>query len=201
MPQVVSVRLLCRPPLSDYAKTKLAAEQALAETSRATGLRYTILRPPMVYGPAASGNFARLTKLARSGIPLPLAGAIAPKSFIFVDNLASAVVSTAAQTPPSTSNAFLLSDGHDTSTADLIREIAIHCNASARLFHVSQSVLRPAFLAFRLREEWEKLYTPFVVDMEPFSEWADRTPPVPFREAVRLSVGETRPRVPCTSPE
>jgi len=183
-------------PMSAYAQTKWAAEQALAETSAATGLQYTILRPPMVYGPEAKGNFARLAKLARSGLPLPLGGAIAAKSFIFVDNLASAITAAVARTPPRTNSTFLVSDGDDTSTADLLREIAMQANGTAPLFRLPHATLKWVFISFGLREEWEKLFAPFVIDSKPFSEWANWTAPVPFREAIRLSVAPATPRGP-----
>jgi len=79
-------------PTSPYARSKLASERRLIAAARGSGLQWVILRPPMVYGAKARGNFRRLAGLVRTGLPLPLGSATAPRTFIGIDNLADAVV-------------------------------------------------------------------------------------------------------------
>ncbi|OYW53376.1 MAG: hypothetical protein B7Y80_20240 [Hyphomicrobium sp. 32-62-53] len=178
-------------PLTDYAVSKLEAERVLAEICSGTNLKFTILRPPMVYGPAARGNFGRLVRLVQSGIPMPLAGATAPKSFIFIENLASAVAAAVAKAPPETNNTFLISDAQPTTTADMVQEIALQAGRTARLFPMPKFALQPAFALLGMRDEWDKLFEPFTIDAAAFSSWADWTAPVSSHDAVRLSMAET----------
>jgi UDP-glucose 4-epimerase len=73
-------------PDGPYATSKVDAEEHVRRLADAAGMEWVILRPPMVYGPGARGNFRRLHKLVASGVPLPLARASAPRSLIGVDN-------------------------------------------------------------------------------------------------------------------
>lgn len=77
-------------PTDNYGRSKVAAEQALAEVARDTGLAVCVLRPPMIYGPGGGGSFAQLVALVRSGLPLPLALARSPRSLCSINNAASA---------------------------------------------------------------------------------------------------------------
>ena len=72
------------PLFGAYARSKLVSEQLLREAAAPTSMEIVILRPPMVYGPRPKGNFARLVRLVRAGLPLPLGAATAPRSFVCV---------------------------------------------------------------------------------------------------------------------
>ena len=126
-----------------YAQSKLAAERALTEVARSGSLEPVILRPPLVYGPGVGANFARLMKLCRLGLPLPLASIANRRSFIFVGNLGAAVA-LALEHPAAAGETFLLSDGEDVSTPELIRKIAAAQGRPARLFPFPPTLLRAA---------------------------------------------------------
>jgi len=79
-------------PAGPYARSKLDSERRLVAAARDSPLQWVILRPPLVYGSDAKGNFRRLLGLVRTGFPLPLGAATAPRTFIGIDNLADAVV-------------------------------------------------------------------------------------------------------------
>lgn len=110
-------------PTSLYGKSKLEAENLLKDISVEHGMRWTIIRPPLVYGPRNPGNMQRLLKLVRSGLPLPLASVRNRRSFIYVDNLAD-LIATCLGNPKAFGKIFLPSDGEDVSTPELIRAIA-----------------------------------------------------------------------------
>ena len=110
-------------PATPYARSKLDSETRLVAAARGSALEWVILRPPMVYGPGARGNFRRLVQLVRAGVPLPLGAATAPKSFIGIDNLADAVV-RAVEHPRAANQVFLVADAETTSTVGLVRLIA-----------------------------------------------------------------------------
>ncbi|MCJ2083616.1 NAD-dependent epimerase/dehydratase family protein [Methylobacterium sp. J-090] len=83
-------------PTDAYGRSKLAAEDALAEI----GLDWVALRPVLVYGAGVKGNMAALLRLARTPYPLPLAGLTARRSLVSVDNLAGAVIAALSAPAP-----------------------------------------------------------------------------------------------------
>jgi len=119
---IVNLETLCSPT-TYYGKSKLAAEKALRDIAEARGMEWTIIRPPLVYGPGNPGNMERLLKLVRSGIPLPLASVRNRRSFIYVGNLVDLIASFLGN-PKAFGKTYLPSDGEDLSTPELIRAIA-----------------------------------------------------------------------------
>jgi len=118
----LTVAALCEPS-TPYGKSKLEAELALKQIAGASTLKWTIIRPPLVYGRGNPGNMERLLKLVKTGIPLPLASVRNRRSFICVENLAD-LIATCLGNPKAFGKTFLPSDGEDVSTPDLIRKIA-----------------------------------------------------------------------------
>ena len=110
-------------PVTAYGRSKLAAEEATKSVLADSGCAWTILRPPLVYGPGNKANFGLLVKLVKTGIPLPLASVHNRRSFIYVENLVDLIV-TCLGNPKAFGKTFLPSDGDDLSTAELIEKIA-----------------------------------------------------------------------------
>ena len=129
-------------PEDGYARSKAAAEGGLAEIAAKSGLEVVIVRPPLVYGPGVKGNFAALAALVRIGLPLPLGSATENRrSMIALDNLAS-VLSLCATHPSAAGRIFLVKDGDDLSTVDLLSHIARGVGVPLRLFRVPPRALR-----------------------------------------------------------
>jgi nucleoside-diphosphate-sugar epimerase len=129
-------------PEDAYGITKLEAEQEVMSACERSGMAWTIIRPPLVYGPGVSANFARLIKLVAQGVPLPLRGVYNRRSIVYVDNLASATLA-AAQAEAAENKLLMICD--DTlSTAELVSGIAQQLARPARLFTVPIMVLRAA---------------------------------------------------------
>lgn len=120
-------------PTTPYAVSKLEAEKVLIDLSSGTGLELVIIRPPLVYGRGAPGNFGRLIDFLGSGFPLPLASVRNLRSMIGIDNLVNLLV-TCTQTRSAVGNVFLASDGQDISTPDLLRLIGRISKKPIRLF-------------------------------------------------------------------
>jgi len=129
-------------PLEPYAVSKLEAEQELMKLSEETGMEVVIIRPPLVYGPRAPGNFGRLANAVRRGFPLPL-GAVTQnrRTLVGLDNLVDLVV-TCAYHPAAGNQVFLAGDDEDLSTADLLRRMAKAFGVSTRLLPVPVPLLR-----------------------------------------------------------
>lgn len=127
-------------PAEPYAVSKLEAENALRTLCTTLGMALVIVRPPLVYGLGAPGNFARLLKLARAGLPLPLAALDNRRSFVSRENLCDFLL-LAAVHPAAANELFLIADGDDLSTPQLLRVLARGGGARDRLWPLSPALL------------------------------------------------------------
>ncbi len=126
---------------SPYQQSKLEAEAALREATAQSSMVLVMLRPPLIYGPGAPGNFRRLARLIAAGRPLPLAAIANKRSLLFVGNLAGAVeAALGCQATPE--KPLALCDGEDLSTPELARRIGRACGRPARLFALPVFVLK-----------------------------------------------------------
>jgi nucleoside-diphosphate-sugar epimerase len=110
-------------PNDPYGQSKLEAERGLQELARETGMEVVIVRPPLVYGPGVKANFKRLLQLVQRGVPLPFGRIVNRRSMVAIDNLVDFLI-VCTEHPNAAGGVFLVSDGLDLSTADLVRMIA-----------------------------------------------------------------------------
>ena len=120
-------------PHTSYAKSKALAELKLKESIRFSRMDLTVLRPPLIYGANAPGNFNSLKRAVASGWPLPL-GLVTTnrRSFVFVDNLVDLII-TCIDHPGAANKSFLVSDGDDVSTATFLRYLGLAMGRPVRL--------------------------------------------------------------------
>lgn len=112
-------------PPDFYGQSKAEAESKLFKLSRETGLEIVIIRPPLVYGPGVKANFLSLMSIVRKGLPLPFASLSDNKrSLVSVTNLVDLIV-VCLEHKKAVNQVFLVSDDHDLSTSDMVREMAI----------------------------------------------------------------------------
>jgi len=170
-----------------YASIKLQAEEALLGIGRATGMEVVILRPPMVYGPGNRGNFPRLMRWVRSGLPIPLGRVDNARSYVYVGNLADAAL-RCAQHPGAANRSFLVADAHDWSTPAMVRLIAHAMGRPARLWPVPIIALRLlAGLAGKTREVGS-LTDSLRIDSSSLRDAVGWSPPYETEESVALTV-------------
>lgn len=127
-------------PHSDYALSKLEAEQGLKGLLAGSGTELVIIRPPLVYGVDAPGNFARLLRIIEKGVPLPFGALNNQRSMIALDNLVE-LVSACVVHPDAAGELFLAADGDDLSTGELVRILAEGMGRQVRLFPVPARLL------------------------------------------------------------
>jgi nucleoside-diphosphate-sugar epimerase len=127
-------------PADAYGCSKLEAERALVSELEYGATDWCILRPPLVYGPDNPGNMRRLLRLMRTGLPLPLGAIRNRRSFLFVDNLVDAILNV-LRYPQTVRSTYVLSDGSDFSTPELVRALAAAAGCRVRLMAVPVSVL------------------------------------------------------------
>ncbi|MEO8418820.1 MAG: SDR family oxidoreductase, partial [Methylophilaceae bacterium] len=128
-------------PQDPYAISKWEAEQELQTIARNAGIEVVIVRPPLVYGPGVKANFARLLNLVDRGIPLPLGSVRNSRSLVYVGNLVDALIACAVH-PAAAGQTYLVSDGEDVSTPQLIRAVATALNRPSRVFPVPIALMR-----------------------------------------------------------
>lgn len=130
-------------PEDAYAQSKLEAERVLNLISQRSGMETVIVRPPLVYGPGVKGNFLSMLRVLRQGWPLPLASCRNRRSLVGLTNLVS-LLEKCVQHPAAAGQVFLVADGEDLSTPELLRKVAQALNKQARLLPCSPALLRLA---------------------------------------------------------
>jgi UDP-glucose 4-epimerase len=128
-------------PQDAYAMSKYEAEQGLRQIAADTGMEVVIIRPPLVYGPGVKANFAALLKAVQRGWPLPLGAVPNQRSLVALDNLVDFIV-TCVSHPQAANQTFLVSDGQDLSTTDLVKGLAKAAGMSERLLPIPVWALR-----------------------------------------------------------
>lgn len=128
-------------PDGDYAQSKFEAEEGLRALVQGTAMDLVIIRPPLIYAAHARRNFPRLLKLVASGAPLPFASLDNRRSMVALENLADFIV-LCTQHPAAGNQLFLISDGEDASTAQMVRYLAASMGRPARLVPVPDGLMR-----------------------------------------------------------
>jgi UDP-glucose 4-epimerase len=152
-------------PVTPYGRSKLAAEKAIKEMSSGTKMNYTIIRPPLVYGPGNPGNMARLLKIADTSLPLPLSALDSNRrSFVSVSNLIDLIL-LCLEHPAAANQTFHVSDDDDISTAELLRRMGKALGKPVRNIPIPGSLLR-AGLRMVGKGDWvDKLFGDLKVDI------------------------------------
>jgi UDP-glucose 4-epimerase len=144
-------------PIDAYGRSKLAAEEGLARLD----LDWVALRLPLTYGPGVKGNFARLTRLARSKFPLPIGGLKAKRSILSVENLASGIECVLAA--PSLRRPLLVADPEPVSLPELVGILREASGRRRNVFPLPNSILKVALHALGRTKEYVLVAEPLVV--------------------------------------
>ena len=174
-------------PHDPYSMSKHEAEVGLRAISKSTGMEVVIIRPTLVHGNKAPGNFGKLTRLVAKGLPLPLASINNRRSLVGIDNLVDFIV-TCLEHPAAANETFLVSDGEDLSTPDLIRRMARAMDRPARLLPVPKSVLMAAAALLGKRDMAQRLCGSLQVDISKSRALLGWNPPVSADEGLRRAV-------------
>lgn len=176
-------------PIENYAISKYEAEQALLQISDKTGIETIIIRSPLVYGPSAPGNLARLIKLVSSNIPLPFSRINNKRSMIGIDNLIDLLIHCINH-PKAIGKTFLASDDEDLSTPALIELIASSFERKAYLFPVPLFLLKFLGLVFGKQKEINRLTGSLRIDNSYTKETLNWKPPISVEEGIRRMIQE-----------
>lgn len=179
-------------PEDPYGISKMEAELGLQHLAAETGLEVVIIRPPLVYGPGAKGNFASMVKLVRKGLPLPLGAVQNRRSLVALDNLIDLII-TCIDHPSAANQVFLAGDGEDLSTTELLRNVSYAMGRRPRLVPVPSGLLMFGASLLGKKAVAQRLLGSLQVDISKTCDVLDWQPPVSVKEglarAVRDQVG------------
>lgn len=171
-------------PAEPYAQSKWEAEQGLMQLAAETGMEIVIIRPPLVYGPCAPGNFGSLVHWIEKGVPLPLGAIHNKRSLIGIDNLVDLII-RCIDHPAAANQVFLAGDGEDLSTTELLRGVGKAMGKPARLIPVPAGVLQLGATLLGRKAMAQRLLGSLQVDISKTCELLDWKPPYTVEEGLR----------------
>ncbi len=128
-------------PEDAYGLSKTEAEAHLRQVAQETGMEVTIIRPPLIFGPGVKGDFASLVSRVRRGLPLPLGDVNQNRrSLVGLDNLVDLIL-LCTEHPNAANQTFLVSDGEDMSTTELLRRIGRALRRPTRLLRIPTGII------------------------------------------------------------
>ena len=171
-------------PQDPYGISKYEAEQGLLKLAEETGLEVVIIRPPLVYGPGVKANFASMMRWLTRGIPLPFGAIDNQRSLVALDNLVDLII-TCLDHPKAANQTFLVSDGEDVSTTQLLHRMGEALGKPARLIPVPVSVMQFAASLLGKGDVAQRLFGSLQVDSSKAYDLLGWTPVVSVDEALR----------------
>jgi nucleoside-diphosphate-sugar epimerase len=172
-------------PDSAYGRSKLEAEREVQRALANGPGDWVIVRPPLVYGPGNPGNMARLLRLIRSGLPLPLGAVRNRRSFLYVENLAD-LLRTVVRAPAASRRCFVVADREVVSTTELLQLIGQVVGKPVRLFPIPMPLLRALAAG---SYSVERLIGSFVVDGSLVEETLGWVPSFSLAEGLQRTFG------------
>lgn len=149
-------------------------------------MEVVVIRPPLCYGPNAQGNFGALMRLVQLGLPLPFGGVTQNRrSLVGLDNLVDLIL-TCTDHPKAANHTFLVSDGEDLSTADLLNRIGKAMNLPVRMLPVPTSFLVFAACVLGKKSVAQSLLGSLQVDISKTCELLDLKLPLSVDEGLRI---------------
>jgi UDP-glucose 4-epimerase len=172
-------------PHTPYTYSKVVAEQVLTNLFQGTRTALTIIRPPLVYGPGSPGVFGDLINVITRGWPLPL-GMVTNnrKSIVAIDNLVDLILVCLSH-PAAINQNFLVSDGEDLSTVDLLLRLGQALGRPSRMLPIPESLLKLGANLLGRQDTYQRLCGSLQLDITKTRELLDWVPPVSVDEGLR----------------
>lgn len=171
-------------PMDPYGISKMEAERGLRALATATGMEVVIIRPVLVYGPGVKANFMNMMRWLHKGVPLPFGAIHNQRSLVALDNLVDLIV-TCIDHPAAANQTFLVSDGENLSTSELLRRMASALGKPARLLPVPSWLLEAGAKMLGKQALAQRLCGSLQVDISKTRELLNWAPPVSVDEALR----------------
>jgi nucleoside-diphosphate-sugar epimerase len=174
-------------PVDPYGLSKYEAELGLKLITKQTGLEVVVIRPPLIYGPGVKANFLKMMQWVEKGIPLPLGAIQNQRSMLGLDNLIN-FIELCITHPDAAGQTFLVSDDHDVSTTELLKEIASAMHRPARLLSIPQHLIEKFLILLGKRYISERLCGSLQLDISLTKARLSWKPPHSFKEQLHKTV-------------
>lgn len=171
-------------PLDPYAISKHEAEEGLKRLAGEGGMEYVIVRPPLVYGPGVKANFLSMMRWLTRGVPLPLGAIRNRRSLVALENLVDLILLCATH-PAARNQTFLVSDGEDLSTPELLRRMGRALGVRVRLLDIPPLLLESGAALVGRRGVAERLCGSLQADITKSRELLGWHPPVTIDDGLR----------------
>lgn len=171
-------------PEDHYGLSKREAEQGLMQLASETGMEVVTIRPPLVYGPGVKGNFASMIKLVEKRLPLPLGAIHNKRSLVGIDNLVDLII-RCIDHPAAANQVFLVGDGEDLSTTELLRCVGKAMSRPARLISVPAGMVQFGATVLGKKAMAQRLLGSLQVDISKTCELLDWKPPYTVEEGLK----------------
>jgi nucleoside-diphosphate-sugar epimerase len=180
-------------PEDPYGISKHETEKLLREIAAETGMEVVIIRPPLVYGPGVKANFGSMMRWLARGVPLPLAAVTQNRrSLVALDNLLDLIL-TCLHHPAAANQTFLVSDGEDLSTAELLSRMGAAIGKPTRLFYLPPTLLKLGASVLNRPGIYQRLCGSLQLDIAKTRQLLDWTPVVTVDEGLRRATEGFRP--------
>jgi UDP-glucose 4-epimerase len=176
-------------PRGVYGNSKAAAEVGLKEIAPGSGMRVSVIRPPLIYGAGAKGNFDLLKRAVINRMPLPLARVTNRRAFLSAENLASFILHRLSQ-PGNDFDVFLVADREQVSTREFVERLARAAQTSPRLFWLPPRLLKVLLEISGRKEAYDSLFASLELDLSKVAStgWQQ---PISLDEGLRRALSRT----------
>lgn len=171
-------------PIDFYGVSKFETEQELFQLGTTTGMEIVCIRPVLVYGPGVKANFLSMMKWLYKGVPLPFGSIHNKRSLVALDNLVDLIL-TCIEHPNAANEMFLVSDGEDLSTTELLNRVSNALGKKTWLFPVNQKVLEFCLGLIGKKNLAQRLCGSLQVDISKTKKLLNWTPPITVDEGLR----------------
>ncbi len=171
-------------PVDDYGISKHEAEIGLKKIAAETSMEVVIIRPTLVYGPGVKANFLTMMRIVDKGIPLPFGRISNKRSMVALDNLVDFVFHCLLH-PNAANETFLISDGEDVSTPELLKKISFALEKKSILIPFPVNCIKLFAYCLGKRSMSDRLCGSLQVDITKNRELLGWTPPVTMKDALR----------------
>lgn len=179
-------------PLDPYGVSKMEAEQGLRDIGVQSGMEVVIVRPPLVYGPGVKANFAAMMRWVARGIPLPLGSIHNARSMVALENLVDLLV-TCLKHPAAAGQTFLVSDGEDVSTTELLIRVSNVMGKKTLLLPVPVFLLEWSAAMLGKRAVAQRLCSSLQVDIEKTRRFLGWNPPLTLNQGLKKAIEGMKP--------
>ncbi|MEQ1557909.1 MAG: SDR family oxidoreductase [Methyloglobulus sp.] len=170
-------------PHSDYALSKFEAEEGVKDICAQSSMKFVIIRPPLIYGSSAPGNFKSLLKFVQKGLFLPLSLVKNQRSMVALDNLVN-FIKVCIEHPKAANQTFLVSDGESISTPQLIRLLSLCMGKPARLFPLPVCILKLGAFLLGRKVMYQQLCGSLQIDITKAQDLLGWIPPVHMNDGL-----------------